>query len=143
VDAEGQVDVYYPWNRETDDLRVPPPPQTPRRVVDSPAALDQGWGIEGAGGLETILLLARQKPLPAGVKLNELFVGLPRAPFGDPHEVVLIDFDGDRPRELLHLSRGGGKTAKQIDDPLLCLMEKLRPHFEVIRAVRFAHQATP
>jgi hypothetical protein len=43
----------------------------------------------------------------------------------------------------LHLFRGGGKAAKHIDDPLLRLMERLRPHFEVIRAVRFAHQANP
>jgi hypothetical protein len=143
VDAEGKVDVYYPWDREKDDLSVPPPPQTPRRVVDSPAALDKGWGIEGAGGLETILLLARREPLPAGVKFNELFVGLPRAPFNDPREVVLRGFDGDRPLEPWHRFRGGGKVAQQIDDQLLRLLERLRSHFEVIRAVRFAHQANP
>src|SRR6185369_5269669 len=102
VDAECKVDVYYPWNRETDDMSVPPPPQTPRRVVDSPAALDQAWGIEGAGGLETILLLARREPLPAGVKFNELFVGLPRAPLPDPREGrdwEILGFDRDRPLE--------------------------------------------
>jgi hypothetical protein len=141
ADAEGKADVYYPWNRETDDLRVPPPPQAPRRVVESPPELDKGWAIEGAGGLETILLLARREPLPAGVKFDELLAGLPRAPLRDPREVAVLGFDGDRPLEPLHLFRGGSKTAKQIDDPLLRLLEKLRPHFEVIRAVRFAHQA--
>ena len=31
-------------------------------------------------------------------------------------------------------------AAEEIDDPLLRVMEKLRKHFEVIRAVRFAYQ---
>jgi hypothetical protein len=30
--------------------------------------------------------------------------------------------------------------ATDIDEPLLALMERLRQHFEMIRAVRFAHQ---
>jgi hypothetical protein len=77
------------------------------------------------------------------VQFNELFVGLPRAPLSDPREVAVLDCDGDRPLERSHLFRGGCKTPKQIDDPLLRLLERLRPHFEVIRAVRFSHQANP
>ena len=30
---------------------------------------------------------------------------------------------------------------ERIDEPLLQLMERLRPHFELARAVRFAYQA--
>jgi hypothetical protein len=58
-------------------------------------------------------------------------------------EVAVLGFDGDRRLEPLHLFRGGSKAAKQIDDPLLRLTERLQPHFEVIRAVGFAHVANP
>jgi hypothetical protein len=36
--------------------------------------------------------------------------------------------------------RGPEAEVEAIDDPLLQLMGRLRGHFEVIRAVRFAHQ---
>jgi hypothetical protein len=35
---------------------------------------------------------------------------------------------------------GLGDAPETIDDPLLQLMGRLRPHFEVIQAVRFAYQ---
>jgi hypothetical protein len=37
-------------------------------------------------------------------------------------------------------NRGPSQDAEEIDDPLLQLMDRLRPHFQGIRAVRFAHQ---
>jgi hypothetical protein len=50
--------------------------------------------------------------------------------------------DEDQPVDSLNLgeNRGLEKEAAAIDDPLLELMQRLREHFEVIRAVRFAHE---
>ena len=39
------------------------------------------------------------------------------------------------------MHRGLGHEAERIDEPLLQLRERLRTHFELIRAVRFAYQA--
>jgi hypothetical protein len=40
---------------------------------------------------------------------------------------------------ILDRERGLGKKAQEIDEPLVQLMERLQEDFELIRAVRFAH----
>jgi serine/threonine protein kinase len=141
VDAEGKVDTFYPWGRN-DNLATPPPGQKPRPVVHSPEQWDKGWEAMGKSGLETVLLLARPTPLPAEAKLAAVVGRLPPTPFNNPQEVAVRGFDLDQPLDAVYVgfNRGFGKTPAEIDDPLLQLMERLRPHFEVIRAVRFAHQ---
>ncbi|HEV3262881.1 MAG TPA: protein kinase [Gemmataceae bacterium] len=141
VDGRGAVDTLYPWSRD-DDLRTPPPYQEPRQVVHSPAQEAKGWPVEGKSGLETVLLLARRTPLPAVVRLARVVDRLPPAPLRDPREVVVRGFDRDQPVDAIEFEnhRGAGKEAAEIDDPLLRLMDRLRPHFDVIRAVRFAHR---
>jgi hypothetical protein len=143
VDGEGAVTPLYPWNRgqriEVDDVGAPPPAVGAREVVHSPAAVDRGWPVEGPSGLETVLLLAREEPLPAGVKLKGVLGRLAPAPLADPHEAVLRGLD--RGQGLLPLAgqyRRPAKQAQVIDDSLVQLLGRLEPHFALIRAVRFA-----
>ena len=51
-----------------------------------------------------------------------------------------LDKDQATAAVLMDEHRGLGEEAQEIDEPLLQLMERLRPHFEMIRAVHFAHQ---
>ncbi len=152
LDSQGEVSPLYPWNlakREL-DLSDPPPAQKPRRVVVSPTdpnreAAEMGWPLDDHTGLETILLLARRTPLPATIKLVEVIGDrLPPTQMHDPREVVTRGFDTDQPVGQLNVghNRGLGKEAERRDDPLLQLMARLRDQagFEMIRAVRFAHQ---
>jgi predicted Ser/Thr protein kinase len=140
VDGKGEVDALYPWSREQ-DWKGPPPSVEPKQVVHSPPEIEKGWPIEGPSGLETVLLLARRTPLPAEVKLAEVLGKIPPAPLGpDLREVVVRGFDRDRPSEPMDLHRRPAKEAREIDDALLHLLGKLQPHFEMIRAVQFAHQ---
>jgi hypothetical protein len=119
------------------DLAVPPPAVPPQQVVDNPTEIERGWPMEGPSGLETILLLARREPLD--VKLAEVLGKLKPAPFDNPREVVVRGFDRDVAIEPVNLFRRPGKQAQEIDDALLQMMGRLQPHFDVIRAVRFAH----
>jgi serine/threonine-protein kinase len=140
VDGKGEVDALYPWGRDQ-DWKSPPPPAGPKQVVHSPAEVQEGWPIEGSGGLETVLLLARRTPLPADVKLAEVLGRIPPAPLGpDLGEVVMRGFDREQPSVSEDMHRRPGKQKQDIDDALLHLMGRLRPHFETIRAVQFAHQ---
>ena len=93
-------------------------------------------------GLETVLLLARLTPLPPDLNLADLIGQLPPAPLRNPGEFAGRGGDEGQPVDSLNLgeNRGVEKEAAAIDDPLLGLMQRLREHFEVIRAVRFAHQ---
>ncbi len=100
--------------------------------------------MSGPGGLETAVLLVRSSPLPEGTDVAALIDSLPPVPLGDPHEVAVRGCDLGQSVEAInrgeHRVRGLGPDAERIDDPLLQLMRRLRPHFEVIRAVRFAYR---
>jgi hypothetical protein len=146
VDGKGKVTPLYPWN--LDEIKHgalavagPPPEMRPQAVVRSPVQESKGWDVDDTVGMDTMLLLARRTPLPASVNLDRLIGKLPAVPLGPPDEVVERGFDrGLLVAELsLDLNRGPKKEAKRIDDQLQRLAERLRDHFELIRAVQFAH----
>ena len=55
-----------------------------------------------------------------------------------PQELAVHSFDPGQPVNAIDRGehRGLGEEAKEIDDPLLQLLERLRPYFEMARAVR-------
>jgi hypothetical protein len=140
LDGQGQVISLHPWQGRAFDSR--PALEAATTALHSPAELDRGWPMTGPAGLETALLLVRQTPLPADVSLADLIGRLPPAPLHDPQEYAVRGFDPGQPIRAINRGahRSIGADPERIDDPLLQVMEKLRPHFEVIRAVRFAYQ---
>ena len=92
--------------------------------------------------METLLLLVRDSPLPANIRLNQLLLGLPRQTYQHPGslvwfaegEVVL----GERTRAPMFFE------VQQIDDQTLKaqrqIHEAVSTHFDVIRAVSFANR---
>jgi serine/threonine-protein kinase len=146
VDAEGLVQALYPWNHDSDtlqhDLATPPPALPPCQEVRSPSLTRKSWEMQGKGGLETILLLARRQPLPAEVSLATLVGKLPPTPLRDPGAAVLRRVEADRSEEipLPGRTRGAGARAVDLGDPLGDLRDRLRPHFELIRGWQFSHQ---
>jgi predicted Ser/Thr protein kinase len=139
LDGQGRVEPLYPWSR---DFGARPATESPRDRLDSPPELDKGWPLQGPSGLETALMLARGTPLPASIDVAALLGTLPPSPLRNPQEVAIRGFDPGGPTRALERGehRGLAKEAEEIDEPLLRLMERLRPHFELIRAVRFAYQ---
>ncbi len=139
VDSQGQVDPLYPWDR---DFKVLPPPKSPQTVLHSPPEESRGWPVQGTSGLETAMLLVRRTPLPEGTDLTKVVGKLSPSPLRDPKEVAVCGFDSDQPTGTVNRvqKRQVGAQAQQIDEPLLQLMDRLRPHFDMIRAVRFAYQ---
>jgi hypothetical protein len=140
LDGQGQVASPYPWSDRS--FRSRPPSEAASLALHSPVELDRGWPIDGPPGLETALLLVRSTRLPPEFDLASLIGRLPGSPFRDPQEVAVRGFDPGQPVRAIdrRMHRGLADVAERIDDPLLQVMEKLRPHFEVIRAVRFAYR---
>ncbi len=144
VDCDGQAIPLYPWNYdsiEVKDLNEPPPARRPAKVVISPT-LGTGWKFGQRGGLETALLLARRTPLSEGTRLGSLLGSLPPAKLRLRDEVTVLGLGGgaDSVSTLLALNRGSEADAGTADEPLQALLVRLRDHFELIRAVRFAHE---
>jgi hypothetical protein len=140
LDGQGQVISLYPWRDRAFGPR--PWPEVAMTTFHSPPELDRGWPVTGPAGLETALLLASQSPLPSNTNLATLIGRLPPTPLRDPQEVAVRGFDPGQPTRTLNRGghRGLGAEAERIDDPLVQVLEKLRPHFEVVRAVRFAYR---
>jgi hypothetical protein len=139
LDGQGQVASLYPWQDPGFKTR---PAREAEATVHSPEELDKGWPMTGPPGLETALLLVRTTPLPPETDLAKLIGRLPPSRLRDPLEVAVLGFDPGQPAGAVKRSvhRSLIPEAEEIDDPLLRVMEKLRKHFEVIRAVRFAYQ---
>jgi hypothetical protein len=97
----------------------------------------------GKSGLDTILLVARRTPLPAEVSLGRVLGKLPATPFHHPQEWALLrglDAGDEGGLQRAGAHRDPEDEAGEIDHPVVRVMSRLREHFEVIRAVRFAHQ---
>jgi hypothetical protein len=141
LDGQGQVVSLYPWGDRKFGSR--PVREVALAEVHSPAAISQGWPLTGPSGLETALLLVRRTPLPPDTDLAGLIGRLPASPLRNPEERAVFVFDsGQQPLEAIDRGehRGLGEVAKQVDDPLLQLLDRLRSHFELARAVRFAYR---
>lgn len=145
VDGKGVVTPLYPWNPEERvihrTLPPVPPAQTPRAEVHNPSGLASGWEADNTAGLDTILLLVRTTPLPEDVRLLDVIGKVPEAPLGPVNEVVVRGLNAGQPAEEVKLDqeRAPLDQAKAIDDQLVQLMDRLKDHFELIRAVQFAH----
>ena len=142
--SDGTATPMYPWNRGrrvgAEDLAIPPPLVGARLVVYSPSETQRAWPMEGPSGMETILLLARRTPLPKDVKLAELIGELKPTRIDNPREVVVQGIERGQVKQQRELFRRSAREARIIDADLLQLLGRLKPHFELIRAVRFAHQ---
>jgi hypothetical protein len=149
LDSQGEVTPLYPWHRDVTKLGKtiddPPPVVLPQRELIWPS-LESGMGLplDDHSGLETILLLARRAPLPGNVRLASLMgpLPLPPAPLRDLEEFVLRGSGESESAEALRVDRHRGFKTElaKIDEPVEQLLGRLRPEFELLRAVRFAHQ---
>jgi hypothetical protein len=143
LNCEGQAVPLYPWNYDSldvKDLNQPPPARRPSKVIINPT-LGTGWKFGRRGGLETVLLLARRTPLGEGTQLGALLGTVPTAKARRRDEVVVLGWGvgADSVSTLLAANRGPEEEARAADEPLGALLGRLRAHFELLRAVRFAH----
>jgi hypothetical protein len=143
-DNAGQVLPLYPWNSQhldVKDIQELPPERRPARLVYSPL-LGGGWTFGEKSGPETVLFLARRTPLPNDVQLGALLAPLSPTSMTQEQPVVMLGLDGGaRSVSVIHpAATAGSPPAAAAGDPLAQLLLRLQPHFELIRAVRFAHE---
>jgi Domain of unknown function (DUF4384) len=94
IDSQGVAWPVYPWT--PGDWTSRPPREMPVERLALPEVADDGWPMHGPRGMETLLLLARDKPLPADVRLDVLLAGLPKQLCQDPQALAWFD-NGRRP----------------------------------------------
>jgi len=143
LDCEGRVLPLYPWNDDTlevTDINQPPPSRMGAKIIYCPP-LGGGWSFGKKGGIETVLLLARRKPLDSSVSLGSL-LNLPPPP-QLRHREELVGFAVNRGDDsvstLFSKHRGNDEDSRAADEHVKTMMLRLREHFELIRVVRFTH----
>lgn len=143
--TDGKVAPLYPWNvdnLELTDADQPPPLTRAAAIVFNPMTLGNGWTFDKQGGLETVLLLARRTPLEDDVRLGSILASVPPVKMRDPGEAAILrrDRKDTAMASLLSLRRGNDDESTKSDRALAEVLEKLSGPFELIRAVRFAHE---
>jgi Domain of unknown function (DUF4384) len=142
VDGQGHPSLLYP--RADGKFGSRPSRVSARETVQSPDALDEWHRMSGPGGLDTVLLLVRRKPLPAGTDVAGLVGPLPPSPLRADLAFATRGLDEGQPTEVLRAGpdRGIAEEADKIDEPVLKLMERLRTQnqFEVVKAAQFAYR---
>ncbi|MCI0361531.1 MAG: hypothetical protein L0211_23860 [Planctomycetaceae bacterium] len=144
LDCEGRATPLYPWNIETlvvTDIAQPPPTRQATRVIYSPL-LGGGWTFGKRGGMETVLLLARRTPLDPAVKLESLIAPLPSTKMQSRDELVVLRLDGSVKSVETLVSKNPGREADALeaDRQLRELLVRLGEYFDIVQAVRFAHE---
>lgn len=136
VDTDGSVLPLYPWDAEHSRKLWNAPlvatSDQPVQDVQVPSMTHPGFKAVGVPGFQTVLLLARSTPLKDEIDLHALLGNLPAMPLVD------VPWLGDQKRGLCL------GAAADTEDPWLCqLEERLQPHFELIRILRFAQTDAP
>ena len=144
LDGQGRVVPLYPWNfdrPDVTDIEQPPPKRIPTNILMSPPP-GSGWDFGEQGGMETVLFLIRKTPLPEGTSVGKLIGDLPSpVPVREPAELAVFEVK-DKAKSVTTVvsqARGDQAAAKAADEPLKAMLLRLSPHFDLVRAVRFAH----
>jgi serine/threonine protein kinase len=144
IDTEGLAQPVYPW--VPGDWSRFDAAERPAIRVSLPQTADKAWPIKpGPPGMETLLLLARESPLPPRFDLRDRLTSLPRSAPQDARALVWFDdwalVQGGREGSR---ERGPSFFPVDVKDPVVqtqaLLKERLVPYFTMMRAVSFANR---
>jgi len=148
LDSSGVATPLWPWAK-SDWRNRPADRDRPRQTLSIPAESATGHPLDpGPSGIESLLLLVRETPLPAGEDLSLRFAGQPKQAGLNPLQTrVAAWFENGEPvrdepeRVPINLNQ-----TQAITDPLwrtrALLRDELQPLFPYTRAVCFAFRGT-
>jgi serine/threonine protein kinase len=148
INSEGEATPIYPWTPATpwkaEYWRVRPKDEKAVETVSLPSKGGKGWPIESGKGLETILLLARDEPLPDGIAMESVFAGLPAQPTLPSESFVWLEPGG---QQVASTRQPNFSKLQTIDDSTVqlkqVLEERLKPlHLSLFRAVCLANRGS-
>ena len=135
IDSQGIALPVYPWREGQWGKR--PSAEIPSDRVTLPKTASDGWEIDsGSAGTESLLLLARETPLPADLDLAACFSGLAR-PAAEHLDRLVVFADGTITPDAANPERGPVLSKlSPINDSLLqtqrLIADRLRPLFPLV-----------
>jgi len=143
IDTEGAVWPIYPWPPGSWDDR--PSKESPTRRVSLPRVSGEGWPVTGPPGMDTLVLLARDTPLPDDVCMEDMLAGLPRQEMQDAK--AFVEFDNWQPVVPVddRQERGMRFDRTRIADPVLetqrLLQQRVEKYFDTHHAISYSNAA--
>jgi len=126
IDGGGRVSPIHPWRAgDVAAFRRSAP------VMKASDKVDVAFLAEGAGGLATVLLLARDRPFAPEARLPALLGDLPPSPLGEGPAAVYLGLN-----DRFAVRRLGGEGPLAPDGPVEKVMRELGEYFDVVQAVR-------
>ncbi|MEZ6112477.1 MAG: serine/threonine-protein kinase [Pirellulaceae bacterium] len=140
IDSLGSATPVFPWSQPS--WSSPIERDMPVSELSLPEDADVFWPLEGRPGMETLVLLARETPLPAAATAETWFAGLPVQTMMQ-NKQALVWFSQGLPIAAGSQARGPKFfDPKRVDDPALTmhrtLAERLNELFPLFRSVSFA-----
>jgi hypothetical protein len=140
IDTDGQVLPVYPWRPSHWEDR--PAEERPVARLRRPEPLDEFYKVsKGTPGMETLVLLARETPLPRDVDLRAELGELPRPAVQELRATAW--FENGAPVRNRRGREGFFDVTRRQDPVLLTqqrIREKLKDPFSYMLAVSFANQ---
>jgi len=138
IDADGKVNPIYPWKPGHWEER--PAEEQPVGRLRRPEALDHWFTIkESAPGMDTLVLLTRDAPLPADMDLRAELGEVHSQTMQSPHATAWFENGALVKNEP---GRKGDFDEQTLGDPVLAAQEQIRARlgrwFPYTRAVSFA-----
>jgi serine/threonine protein kinase len=136
VSPDGSVTPLYPWDAEHFAGWDAPHVAGSERTIDHivcPVSPNRGFEAVDPVGLQTVVLLARRRPLEQGVDLAQLLSGLPATP-----ELAMNTVRGPILRGVKT-----GQTKSTQDGQFDELEARVGSHFEFMRVLSFPQEAAP
>jgi serine/threonine protein kinase len=146
ITPEGEAVPIYPWTPATpwkpEYWRSRPKVEKPVETVSLPTQAGKGWPIESGKGFETIVLMARDEPLPDNIVLESVFASLPPQQSSPSQAYVWLE-----PGEQQVATTRGANFSKleTLNDSTQqlkqVLAERLKPlHLSLYRAVSLSNR---
>ena len=144
IDGQGRVTPLYPW--QPGKWHTLPADQKPVERVSLPEG-DRLGKIKPPGGMETLVLLARESPLADDAELLALLPKIPPQPIRDKGAIFILT-NGPREDLVDVTASGGGTRTYDISDvaedeatlhAVHTLHERLASQFALVRTVTVAN----
>jgi hypothetical protein len=135
IEADNVPRPVYPWSLGDWDQRPAVEPTVDTLQLPEEA---MGWSVTGPSGIDTVVLMARETPLPNAVDLRDVLAGLKFPEMKDSQANLLVE-DGI-PTQVRGIKlRASAAAFKSVAELQRQLSRRLDEHFTWVRVLSFSN----
>jgi hypothetical protein len=135
IDPDGIAKPVYPW--PAGDWSKPPQTERPVTEIKLPPGSGTWWPMPDEQGIETLVLMGREQPLPPDIVLKDMFTGLFPPLVKSADSIVWLDPpERQRSPDFSSVKKAGDP----VRDAQRRLADRFKGHFPLLQVVSFANR---